>query len=185
MLTSPLERIRLAFVDLEPEYQYLTETAGLVKNKIAALALESFGYGYCHYDFLPKNFHFNPKNEITFFDFDFAGQGYLVSDLASVYAHFFLLVLQQKIDQQEADRSFAVFIEAYRSVRTLSEDELNAIPLFGFCWWIFYFGFHYDNFEDWSNFFFGPKFIKERVSLIKKWVDWYAADQLANVSGTK
>ncbi len=100
MLTGPLERIKPAFKGLEPEYEYLTATARLVQDRIAGLALESFGYGYCHYDFLPKNFHFNDRNEITFFDF--AGQGYFVIDLASLYAHYFLLVSQQKISQQEA-----------------------------------------------------------------------------------
>ena len=173
MVFEPLERIKPSFKGLEAEYIDLAAMAGQVAEKIAAMDLDSFAHGYCHYDLLPKNFHFDQDGTVTFFDFDFAGKGYLVNDLASFYAHYFLLVLHQKISQQEADRAFAVFINSYRSVRPLSEAEFEAISYFGFCWWIFYFGFHYDNFEDWSNFFFGPRFIKERVGWIRKWFEWY------------
>jgi len=173
MLSAPVAQIRPAFSGLETEYDYLTETCSIVINKINGFDLSSFGYGYCHYDFLPKNFHFDENGKITFFDFDFTGKGYLVNDLASFYAHYFLSVLQKKVTQKEADRAFGIFIESYRTVRPLSDAEVKSIPYFGFAWWIFYFGFHYENFEDWSNFFFGPRFIKERVGWIKKWFDWY------------
>lgn len=173
MLTLPMETIKPAFKGLDEEYAYLQEAVNLVFKKIEQMDLPSFGYGYCHYDFLPKNFHFQEDGSITFFDFDFAGKGHLVNDLASFYAHYFLQVLFNRMTQEEADQAFRVFIESYRKVRPLSEAEVTAIPYFGFAWWIFYFKFHYDHFEDWSNFFFGPKFIKERVGWIKKWMDWY------------
>ena len=77
------------------------------------------------------------------------------------------------IPKEEADKAFAVFVNGYREVRVLSDEELAAIPYFGFSFWIFYMGFHFENFDDWSNIFFGPKFLKDRTALIKKWVDWY------------
>lgn len=173
MLTIPMETIKPAFIGLDEEYAYLRKAVHIVSKKIEQMDLSSFGYGYCHYDFLPKNFHFQKDGTLTFFDFDFAGKGHFVNDLASFYAHYFLQVLFNRMTQEEADRAFQVFITSYRKIRPLSEAEINAIPYFGFAWWIFYFRFHYDHFEDWSNFFFGPKFIKERVGWIKKWMDWY------------
>lgn len=173
LLLDPLETIKPAFKGLEEEYAFLEEAVHLVRAKMMALDLDSFGYGYCHYDLLPKNFHFQPDGALTFFDFDFAGKGYLVNDFASFYAHCFLQVLFQKRTQEAADAEFEVFVKAYRSVRPISEEELRAVPLFGFAWWLFYFKFHYDNFEDWSNFFFGPRFIKERVGWLRKWMEWY------------
>ncbi|HKG05375.1 MAG TPA: phosphotransferase, partial [Pedobacter sp.] len=170
---DPLIRIKPAFAGLETEYTYLLEISETVITKLTSLDPDAFGYGYCHYDFLPKNFHFSEQDEITFFDFDFAGKGYLINDLASFYAHYFLMVLHGKMTQEAADRAFSVFVAGYRSIRPISQSELDAIPYFGFAWWIFYFGFHYDNFEDWSNFFFGPRFIKERVELIRKWCDYH------------
>jgi Ser/Thr protein kinase RdoA (MazF antagonist) len=173
MIVDPIEHIKPDFKDMDDEYHYLVQTSGQVMKKIESFDLSKFSYGYCHYDFLPKNFHFKDDGSITFFDFDFVGKGHLVNDLASFYAYFFLQVLSNKMNQEEADKAFGIFITAYRSVRPVSDEELNAIPYLGFAWWIFYFGFHHDNFEDWSNIFYHPRFIKERVSWIKKWADWY------------
>lgn len=173
MLIDPLKRIQPDFVRMEEEYQFLEQTCQLVIKKMEGFNLSNFGNGYCHYDYLPKNFHFQNDDDITFFDFDFAGKGYYVNDLASFYAHFFLNVLFNKMTQEEADRDFKVFLAAYKTVRPISKEEIEAIPYFGFAWWMFYFGFHHDNFEDWSNFFYHPKFIKERVGWLRKWVGWY------------
>lgn len=173
IIISPLTRIKDDFKGMEEEYLYLVQTAEKVMNKINAFNLEQFSYGYCHYDYLPKNFHFKEDGTVTFFDFDFSGKGYFVNDLASFYAHFFLQILFNKTTQEQADNDFRIFINAYKSVKPLSDEEVNAIPYFGFAWWIFYFGFHHDNFDDWSNFFYHPRFIKERVGWIKKWADWY------------
>lgn len=172
MLLEPIKLIKPAFESIELEYNYLKQTSEEIAKKIDQLDLLKFSYGYCHYDFLPKNFHFEGNN-ITFFDFDFAGKGYLINDIASFYIHYFLEVYYGKITQEEADKSFAVFVASYREVRPLSDEELVAIPYFGYAFWIFYMGFHYENFDDWSNIFFGPKFLKDRTTLIKKWVDWY------------
>lgn len=173
MLIEPLESIKPAFKGMEEDYAFLKEEVQLLSEKIKALDLDTFGYGYCHYDYLPKNFHFQADGTLTFFDFDFAGKGYLVNDLASLYVHYFLHVLFKKRTQEAADAEFQTFVEAYRTIRPISEQELRAIPYFGFAWWIFYFKFHHDHFEDWSNFFFTPRFIKERVGWLRKWKEWY------------
>jgi len=175
-LTAPIQTIRPAFTSLEEEYKWLADTAKKAGEKITQYNPANFSIGYCHYDFLPKNFHFTDDGEITFFDFDFAGTGPLANDLASFYIHFFLEVYSNKISQEKADEKFGVFIDAYRTIRPLSDQELKAIPYLGFAFWIFYFEFHYEHFEDWSNFFFGPKFIKDRVALIKQWTAWYCTD---------
>lgn len=173
LLLHPLSAIKPAFKDLETEYAYLEKTVAVVADHIGQMDLAGFSYGYCHYDLLPKNFHFEANDSLTFFDFDFAGKGYLANDLGSLYAHFFLHRLAGKVTKEESERAFAVVVAAYRKVRRLTDAEMAAIPYFGFAWWMFYFKFHHDNFEDWSNFFYGPRFIKERVGLIKQWVAWY------------
>ena len=173
MLFKPIEVFKPAFDDLPEEYLFLEQAVKQVAKKIEALNFHNFSYGYCQYDFLPKNFHFTDEGKVTFFDFDFAGKGYLINDISSFYIHYFLEVYFGKITQNEADRAFSVFVAHYRKVRPLSEEELAVIPYFGFAFWIFYLGFQYENFEDWSNFFFGHKYLKERTTLIKKWMEWY------------
>jgi Ser/Thr protein kinase RdoA (MazF antagonist) len=172
-ITEPIKTIKSAFDELPYEYAYLTDTAKEVIEKLGQFDFTNFSYGYCHYDFLPKNFHFDRDNNITFFDFDFAGKGYLANDITSLYIHYFLEASSGKITREEADTSFAIFVGNYRKVRLLHYDELKAIPYLGFAFWVFYLGFQYDNFDDWSSIFFGPKFLRDRVALIKKWMEWF------------
>ncbi|AYL96117.1 phosphotransferase enzyme family protein [Mucilaginibacter celer] len=170
VIIRPLEVVEPAFAGLEEEYDYLKHTAKEVINQYQNF-FSGFNYGYCHFDFLPKNFHFDDNDVITFFDFDFAGEGFLAYDITSFFIHFFLEFTTGKITAEEARRAFGVFVDSYRKVRRLSDEEISAIPYLGFGFWVFYLGFQYENFDDWSNLFFGPKFLKERTALIKKWMD--------------
>ena len=171
-LQEPLKVIEPVFKGLKPEYDYLVEIAELAVQELSKFDLSSFSYGYCHYDFLPKNFHFQGENQLTFFDFDFAGQGYLINDIMTFQVHFFLDVYYGKLTRNEADRCFSVFLEAYRKTKPVTDDEIKSIKYFGLGFWLFYFGFHQENFDDWSNSFFTPNFIKSRIPLIKNWMEY-------------
>jgi Ser/Thr protein kinase RdoA (MazF antagonist) len=169
-IIDPMKVIEPAFTGLEEEYTYLKDTAAHVIAQYDRL-LPDFSYGYCHFDFLPKNFHFTDNGVITFFDFDFAGKGLLAYDITSFFIHYFMEVTYGKLTEQQGRDAFKTFIANYRKVRSLSDEEINAIPYLGFGFWVFYLGFQYENFDDWSNLFFGPKFLKDRVALIKKWME--------------
>ncbi|QEM09695.1 phosphotransferase enzyme family protein [Mucilaginibacter rubeus] len=170
LFVNPLKILEPAFAGLEEDYAYLKQTAAEVIERCNQFD-GSFSYGYCHFDFMPKNFHFTSDNEITFFDFDFVGKGLLAYDIASFFVHYFLEFTYGKITEKEARDAFRIFVDSYRKVRPLSNEEIAAIPYLGFGFWLFYFGFQCENFDDWSNLFWGPKFMKDRVVLIKKWMD--------------
>lgn len=171
-LLEPLKIIKPAFKNLAAEYEQLSNMVSVVAAEMMKTDLSSFSYGFCHYDFLPKNFHFEDTASITFFDFDFAGKGYLINDIASFFIHYFLENVQGKVSVEEAKRCFAVFTTHYRTVRPLADEELSTIKLFGFGFWMFYFRFHFEQFDDWSSIFFNERFIKGRVALIKQWMEW-------------
>lgn len=170
MIIDAIKIIEPAFTGLEEEFAYLKDTAVDVISRYNQFSSD-FSFGYCHYDFLPKNFHFTESGDITFFDFDFAGKGLLANDITSFFIHYFMEVTSGKITEQQGRDAFKTFVAAYRKVRSLSNEEINAIPYLGFGFWVFYLGFQYENFDDWSNLFFGPKFLKDRVALIKKWME--------------
>lgn len=174
-LTQPLLALAPAFADYPEGLAYLRNTAALVAAKLENLDAAAFSYGYCHYDFLPKNFHFDAADNLTFFDFDFAGQGYLVNDVMTFFVHCFLHQFTKRVSQAEAERQFELFVAGYREVRALSAAELAAIPYLGVGFWVFYLGFAQENFDDWSNSFFSPRYLRERVALIRQWVEWYCA----------
>jgi Ser/Thr protein kinase RdoA (MazF antagonist) len=171
-IIKPLEILKPAFKNYQEGYQYLIETSEKVISKMKLFNTDEFSYGYCHYDYLPKNFHFH-ENELTVFDYDFSGRGYLVNDLMTFMVHYFFYVIIKGMPKEEADRHFNVFIEGYKENRQISKEELEAIPYLGFMFWTFYLGFQYQNFDDWSNTFFGTPHLKKWVMWVRKWEELY------------
>ena len=172
-LNRPLESIKPAFSEFPEDYVWLHSTTEKVVEILKQFDTTKFSYGYCHYDLLPHNFHFDEQDNITFFDFDFAGKGFLANDLMTFFVHFFFEVNFKKMTQEEADVKFNVFVAAYREVRPISEEEINAIPYLGFAFWVFFLEFYQMHFDDWSNTFFNSRFKKERMGWIRNWVEWY------------
>ena len=78
-----------------------------------------------------------------------------------------------KITQEKADTDFRIVTEAYREIRAVTDEELAAIPYLGVMFWMYFLEVYVLNFEDWSNTFLNPQFVKERMALIRNWVDWY------------
>lgn len=172
-IKRPLALIRSRFQDLSDEYGYLQKIGNKVIMKLAQYDMATFSYGYCHYDLLPKNFHFDEHNNITFFDFDWMGKGLLVNDVMTFLVQLFLLAHLKRISREEADRKLIKLIEAYRETRNLSDQEVELIPYLGIMFWIHAFGFYEENYDDFAITFFTPRFIKERVELIRVWAEWY------------
>ena len=172
-LFEPLRDLETHFAEMPEEFDYLSNIADKVVKKFEKFDTAKFSYGYCHYDFFPKNFHFDTVGNITFFDFDFAGEGYLINDLMTFLNHYFFHQLNNLITKEQAEVDFNVFLKAYQQVRTLTADELAAIPYLGITFHIFFLKFFYDNYDDWSNAFLTPRYTKHRVDLIKKWEEMY------------
>ncbi|MES2275117.1 MAG: phosphotransferase [Bacteroidota bacterium] len=140
-LYQPLKMVKPNFTHLPEDYQWLQETAKRAVRILDHLSADGFTSGYCHFDFLPKNFHFD-GDAITFFDFDFMGYGWLMNDIATFYQHLCLDVYTGRLTQAAADEAYAIFLEAYQQVRPLSGQELKAAPYLSLGFWLFYMGFH-------------------------------------------
>ena len=172
-LLDPLDTLKPHLKEMPEEFQYLEEISSRVIQKFESFDTQSFSTGYCHYDLLPKNFHFDEEGKITLFDFDFAGQGYLINDLMSFLNHFFFHQLNKAITKEQASADFNIFLNAYQTVRKLTPDEIEAIPYLGICFHLFFLKFYYDHFDDFSNPFLTPKFTKHRIDLIRRWETMY------------
>jgi Ser/Thr protein kinase RdoA (MazF antagonist) len=140
-LLRPLRQLEPYYKELEEEYSWLNGAVGQAANRLAGVDNTVVSKGYCHFDFLPKNFHFD-GTKITFFDFDFMGYGWLVYDLASFWQHLQLEIYAGRMKQEEADSQFYIFLSSYRQVRALSDEELALIPYLSLGFWLFYMGFH-------------------------------------------
>ncbi|WP_176842439.1 phosphotransferase enzyme family protein [Chitinophaga filiformis] len=141
-LFQPLAAVKDYFSEDPATYDWLLQSADKVKTFLSQLDTSRFSYGYCHFDFLPKNFHFDSQDNITFFDFDFFGTGWLAYDLMTFHQQLLLDMQMGRLTAEQRERTWSLFVEAYRSERALSEEELAAIPYLGLGFWVFYMGFH-------------------------------------------
>ncbi|QEC43969.1 phosphotransferase enzyme family protein [Pseudobacter ginsenosidimutans] len=170
LLHEPLHAIRpaYAYFNLMDIYHQLETTAAKQLETLDKLNTSTFSTGYCHYDFMPKNWHHNQQGTITLFDFDFAGYGWLLNDIAS-YGIYLSLLSPHKDDAQ---RRLLLFIDAYTKIRALHPDELKALPQLGFLFILFYLKYQYENFEDHTNVYFGPRFLRERMKQIEYYLSF-------------
>jgi Ser/Thr protein kinase RdoA (MazF antagonist) len=170
-LFEPLEKIKDCFANDPDGYAWLRQAARQVEETLRGMDITQFSSGYCHFDFLPKNFHFN-DDKITFFDFDFFGYGWLVNDIMVFWQHLCLDVFFNRITQEDADKSYAIFLEAYRELRPLQEEELKAVPYLSLGFWLFYMGFHTTH-DQFYPFIFEPAALKVRTGVIRQLMDRY------------
>jgi Ser/Thr protein kinase RdoA (MazF antagonist) len=127
-LFNPLKIVAPLFAGNPEDLAWWEQAAKQIESRLAHLQTGNFSTGYCHYDFLPKNFHFE-GGDITFFDFDFLGYGWLVHDIMTFWIHLALETHFGRMTQEAADNAYAIFVAAYREYRPVSEAELAAVPL--------------------------------------------------------
>ena len=170
-LFSPLEILKTAFAEDADTYAWLLQAAKQVERKMATLNTPVFSKGYCHYDMLAKNFHFDDDNKVTFFDFDFMGTGWLINDVMTFWTQLCIDVLFGRITQEVADQSYQVFLDGYRVHHLLSKDELVAVPYLSLGFWLFYSAFHTTHDQFYS--FIHPSQLKHRFTFVKKLMEKY------------
>ncbi|KAA3436674.1 phosphotransferase enzyme family protein [Rufibacter hautae] len=170
-LTQPLQAIKDFFLEDPEEYAWLQEAAAIARARLAQFNTSAFSFGYCHYDFFPKNFHFDGDEKLTLFDFDFLGRGWLVNDVMVFWQHLCLDVHYGKMKQESADHAFQIFLSGYRAVRPLSEEELAAMPYLALGFWVFYLGF-YATHDHFLPLLQNPR-LKARVQLIRQITERY------------
>ncbi|MBV8251161.1 MAG: phosphotransferase [Chitinophaga sp.] len=168
-LFQPLEMLAPVLAADQESYNWLKEVAMKAAEKLSSEHTSQFSSGYCHFDFLPKNFHFE-NDKVTLFDFDFVGYGWLVNDIMTFWQHLQLDVLfANRLTQEAADEAYNIFLDAYREYRPISEEELAAVPYLSLGFWLFYKGFHTTH--DQFHIFNEPGHLKPIIGYLRKLVD--------------
>jgi Ser/Thr protein kinase RdoA (MazF antagonist) len=172
-LFGPLARLKPYFSEDPAGYAWLEQAVEQVVRKLAQLDVSAFSTGYCHFDFLPKNFHFD-GDSVTFFDFDFMGRGWLVNDIMTFWQHMTIDVHFGRMTADAFDQAYAHFLAAYRACRSVSEQELEAIPYLTLGFWLFYSDFHTTHDEFYA--YVQPGHLRIRVRFIQQLMKKYWPD---------
>ncbi|AHF17093.1 phosphotransferase enzyme family protein [Niabella soli] len=163
-LFRPLELLKPGFSKDPEAYVWLKQIAMKAAEKLSLSDTSGFSKGYCHFDFLPKNFHFR-DDSVTFFDFDFMGYGWLANDIMSFWQHLILETYTGRMTREAANDAYKIFLEGYREDRMVSGQELAAVPYLSIGFWLFYMGFHttHDQFYVFSQ----PTQVKSYTGLLR------------------
>lgn len=101
---------------------YLKQLQARLQQNLPQIPRRQGRYGICIGDVNPTNFHINPQQQITVFDFDQCGFGDRAFEIGKFISGIHLHDKKQELAQ--------AFMEGYQQVRLLSPDERSAIPYY-------------------------------------------------------
>jgi Ser/Thr protein kinase RdoA (MazF antagonist) len=170
MLKDAVERIR-PFIDNDAEeFIYLEEVRDYLVTRLDELSTSTLRKGVVHLDIWYDNMHFDSNGDITIFDFDFCGNGWLCLDIG----YYMMQLHKIEKDENEYQLKLKSFLDGYESITPISEEEKNAVPVMGVCVFIFFLGVQCHRYDNWSNVFLNEIHLKLFINLlIKRWYNYH------------
>ncbi len=125
-------------------------------------------HGAVHLDLWFDNINISKDGQVTVFDFDFCGNGWLCMDIA----YYILQLHSTEKDETERNIRITQFFEGYQSILPITDEEKRIIPMLGVSLYFFYLGVQSRRYDNWSNVFFNEVHIKRYIMLlVKKYFD--------------
>lgn len=125
--------------------------------------------GVVHLDIWYDNMSIQEDGIVTLFDFDNCGNGWLVLDIG----YYCMQLFYTEPDGAEYEKKKAAFIEGYRSITPVSDEELELIPYVGLAIWIYYLGVQAQRFDNFANIFLSENYIRMMIARVKGWLKYH------------
>lgn len=171
VLMEPLSQIARFLSADSAEMAYLQQLQKILLQMWTNAAEAGLRRGVVHLDIWFDNINVTDGQEVTIFDFDFCGNGWLCMDIA-----YYVMQLHN-IDRYEEklyQPKIAQFLAGYESVIPLSEEEKQLLPMLGVSLYFFYLGVQCRRFDNWSNTFLSENYLKRFINgLVKRYADIY------------
>lgn len=152
------------------EMQYMEAVQEFLLAELANADQDQLRKGAVHLDLWFDNMNVTTEGNITFFDFDFCGNGWLCMDLA----YYILQIHSTEKEEAVCLHKTAEFLKGYESVGRLSYEEKRLIPMLGVCLYFFYLGIQSQRYDNWSNVFLNEIYLKRFINLLlKKYFDYH------------
>jgi len=146
------------------QFQWMKEKQGELLSFWKSADESQIRQGTVHLDMWPDNFHIDEENELTFFDFDFCGNGWQCLDLAYYLLQLHSLEKDEKIRKPKVE----AFLAGYESIQAITPEERCLLPMMGVSLYYFYLGIQCDHFENWSNVFLNESYLQRYIDLLVK-----------------
>ena len=138
---------------------YLHRITSVLRTRIANLDYEKPAYGMIHGDVDPTNAILMADGRIGLIDFDMTGEGHRVYDLAAFYAEANFRGAPEVLTEK--------FLAGYESIRPLSRDERQALPMYRAARVIWSLGLYATNINEWGSYRITDNFIDRQLDDIR------------------
>lgn len=152
--------------DAIEEISYVEKAYSLINSKFGAVDAGLLRFGTVHLDLWYGNMSINEQADITLFDFDNCGNGWLFLDVA----YSLMLLFRNEVNKELFERKKARFLEGYLSITSISPEEYQLLPYGGLAIWLHYSGIHAHRFPDTTNVFFSQTFLKHWIHSVNQWM---------------
>jgi Ser/Thr protein kinase RdoA (MazF antagonist) len=166
LLKNPVLRTKEFYSKNIAETKFLETLSAFLTPKIEHIDIQKVRYGTVHLDVWFDNLHIDDEKEITFFDFDFCGNGYLCFDISYFLFQLFATHVNEEEYQVKADS----FIKGYETVTKISNEEKKFLPYACLAIMTYYISVQCDRFDYWTNIFLNEDHLKRMVGNLKRWI---------------
>lgn len=166
LLDNSISRIKKFFNKTNNEIEFLEKLSTFLALKMNEIDQKKMRYGSVHLDVWFDNLHIDKDKDVTFFDFDFCGNGYLCFDIS----YFLFQLLTTNLNEEEYRMKAEGFLNGYETVTEISEEEKKFLPFACLAIMTYYISIQCDRFEYWTNIFLNDDHLKRMVGNLKRWI---------------
>jgi Ser/Thr protein kinase RdoA (MazF antagonist) len=169
LLDKPFEELLKFLPAHAAEMKYMRELKDTLHAILDKAAVSALRQGMVHLDIWFDNMVID-NEDITIFDFDFCGRGWLLLDIA----YYTLQLFSTEKDPAELEAKQAAFFKGYESVLPVGNAEKKLLPAAACSLYFFYLGVQCSRFSNWSNVFVNDIYLKRFINLlVKKMADFH------------
>ena len=177
LLITPFPRLRNFLSENSEEMIFMQSLQQQLLNELRAADQTKLRKGAVHLDIWFDNLNVNAHDEITIFDFDFCGNGWLCLDIAYYLMQLYVI----EINEDRYLAKLQSFLKGYESVTTINDEEKSLLHTLGVSLYFFYLGIQCERFENWSNVFLNETYLKRYiVARVKKYADYQQFNNIIN-----
>ena len=164
ILEDPFVHLR-KFLSVESEeLAWMVLAQKYLLKEINDIDIAQLRQGVLHLDIWFDNINMTKDGQITIFDFDFCGNGWLCYDIA----YYILQLHSTEKDISERDLKLENFLKGYESVTRITDEERRILPMLGVSLYFFYLGVQCQRHDNWSNVFLNETYLKKFINILVK-----------------
>ncbi|WP_306350639.1 phosphotransferase [Flavobacterium sp. '19STA2R22 D10 B1'] len=166
LLDDSILRTKEFFNKTNSEIEFLEKLSAFLTLKMNEIDNQKMRSGSIHLDVWFDNLHIDNEKDVTFFDFDFCGNGYLCFDIS----YYLFQLLATNLNEEEYQIKADSFLNGYQTITEISDEEKKFLPFACLAIMNYYISIQCDRFEYWTNIFLNEDHLKRMVGNLKRWI---------------